>query len=343
MRLLLPTLAAALAMPGCTPLGQPVGDRGDGPDAGRAGAACDDPTHKAIDLTISPSVGYDDVPGGCWRLDGRLTVSGAITSLSMLGDLRGVSELVIDGTDLARLDLPDGLEVTGAVTIRNNPQLADLEGLRVPGDASCLTYLERVTVEDNAALTDLGGLAALTCVSGPVEIRNNVRLSEIALDRARRLEGGLEIRDNTALTRVSVGAVESITGDLVLHHNAALTEIAPLSQLRFLHGSLIVTDNDALTGLAAMLPATPIAIEGALTITDNATLTDLGAVARVQRVYGLLTIARNAQLDFCPAREVGCCVPHTGYAQIYDNRTSSCSQGHSWCWAQAGNTCPYAY
>jgi hypothetical protein len=330
---------------GCAPIGQPYHGGGDDPgvDGGTQESVCNDLVTKTMDLTLSgSSSSYTNLPTGCWKLDGKLTVSGSVASLADLGDLRGVADLVIDSAPLARIDTKSPLQVTRSIDIRNTTKLTDLANLAIPDDVTCLSYLASVSIVANSALTSLGGLGQLRCVSGSVTIQNNVNLTSIALDHARRLEGGLTIQDNTALTQLSLAALESVSQDLVIRHNVALTSVAAMPALQYLHGSVIIDNNTALTTLPSAMGTTPPVVEGALAITANPKLTNLGQFAHLSGVNTTISVSNNGQLDFCAAREVGCCVPHNGNALIQNNKNSSCNGPHSWCYDAQGGAC-YGY
>jgi hypothetical protein len=342
---LLASLASLTAM-ACAPIGQKGGDDdGTGPDAGVSDKPCDDPTIKTGNITISGANStVSNLPSGCWHLKGSLTVNGSVASLAMLGDLRQVNDLVINGTSLTAIDMAAPLAVTNTVDIENNTKLTSLDGLQLPDDASCLTYLKSLDITANPALTDLGGAAHLMCVSGAVTIQNNVELTEIRLDSAQRLEGGIKIADNTRVTSFSVAA-NSITGDLTIQHNAALTAIA-MPKLHYMHGSIIIDDNDLLTTLPTELMSPAPMVETNLTITNNAKLTELGQFTHLSSVNYVINITNNPQLDYCEAREIGCCVSHPGTASISTgnkNHTCSTTAPKPWCYADHGNSCPYSY
>jgi hypothetical protein len=340
------TTAALLAsLVACAPIGHSRTGDDSGPDAGVADQTCDSPTMKTLNLTLSGSdSSFSNLPTGCWHMNGTLTINGPVTSLAKLGKLHGVSDLVINGSNLTSIDTEMPLEVTRKLDIQNS-KLTSLANIKLPDDASCLTYLGSVNIVANSALTDLGGVAKLMCVSGPVTIQNNVALTAIHLDNARRLEGGLKVADNTRLAALSLGAVTSITGDLVVQHNASLISFTTLSALQFMHGSVTIDDNDALTALPTAMQTPAPVVEVSLSITGNAKLTDLGSFKRLQGVNGAVNITNNSSLDFCEARQVGCCVGHNGTAQVSSgNKTTSCNNGsHSWCWADNGGSCPYSY
>ena len=331
------------SLAGCAQIG-PHGDDSALPDADTSAAACDTPVVKTMNITVSDATTLKSIPTACWTLKGSLTVMGTATSLAKLGDLRQVDDLVINGGALTTIDTPSPLAVTHSVDIEGNANLTSLANLTLPNDATCLTYIDSITVKANPKLTDLGGVAQMMCVSSAAVISNNVNLTSIKLDAAQRLEGGLEVSYNDKLTSLSIGNVQSITHDLIIQNNKALTSFTTLSKLHFMHGSILIDSNPLLVTLPTeMLDPGPV-VELNLTITNNATLTELGAFTTLAGVNGSINITNNAQLDYCEARQVGCCVGHNGIASISTgNKNHSCSGAKPACAAANNNTCPYQY
>jgi hypothetical protein len=333
---------------GCAPIGGPHrGPGGDGPDAGTA-EACTDPVTKTMDVTLSAA---DTAPSGlptsgCWKLQGKLTVSGAANSLAKLGDLREVTDLVIDGAPIERIDSMNPVNVTHSILIQNTTALAGLSNITVPSDATCLSYVQSVSVVNNAALTSLGGIANLHCVSGAVTIQNNAKLTSAMLDSVIRLEGGLLIQDNTVLTEISLQKLQSITSDLVIRHNTALTTIDAMPAIQYLHGSVVIDNNAALTTLPTAMTDPMPYVEGNLTITSNPKLTNIGQFSHFRGANLAINVSNNTALDYCTqARAVGCCVPHNGTAEIHNNKNTGNCSVNSWChddptvWNAMGGNC----
>ena len=293
---------------GCAQLGHPGGRTHEGPDAGTEQATCDQVETKTMDLAFAGSdMSYAGLPTSCWKLQGKLTISGSVSSLAKLGDLREVQDLEINGGALTTIDTTSALKVTRTINIHDTTKLADLGKLDIAQDQTCLSYLASVSVVANSALTDLKNLQNVTCVAG-----------------------AFTIQDNTKLTTVSMSKVQSITHGtaldaIVIRHNAALTSIN-MNGLQYLHGSMTIDNNAALTTIGSMTTTFP-AIEGALTITGNTALTDLGTLDHSPGVLSGITITGNTALPYCQARHVGCCVSHSGTAQIGQGNTN-CG---SWC------------
>ena len=343
MRTTITALLCSFIATACAPIGETGGDY-DAPDAGVDGGAvnttCDNYESRTLDLTISGDSGFSGLPMTCWKLNGRLTLSGpAITSLAKLGDLREVKDLVIDNTGLSKIDSKSQFTVSGDVTIKNNAQLADIANVTVGPLA------RSITLEYNGALTGVGGLSKAEVISGATSIRNNAKLAKVEMGSVKRFEGGLTISDNAALTTLNLAAVES-TGSIVIRNNAALTNLGTMSNLAFIHGSLTIDNNDALTSLAnTMMAGTTfnerkVWVDTTVAITNNNALTQLGAIAHFKFVYGSVTVTGNSNLTYCEIRSVDCCVD-TDLIQHSGNKTTSCSSnGYSWCVAETGS-CPF--
>jgi hypothetical protein len=219
MRITIKALLCSLLATACAPIGEHGGDDGPdaGTDAGSASTVCDNYEQRSLDLTISGDAGFNGLPTKCWKLNGKLTLTGpAVTSLAKLGDLREVRDLIIDNTALTKLDSKSTLQVSGAVTIKNNTSLTDVANLTLAPEVTS------ITVEYNSALTSLGGLSKAVLVSGATTITNNAKLTSIALGSATRLEGGIAISDNAALKSLDLHSLVS-TNNFTVKNNGALT------------------------------------------------------------------------------------------------------------------------
>jgi hypothetical protein len=304
------------------------------PDGGVA-ANCTNAQTVTGDYTITGASGFRNIPTGCWNLTGKLQLSGSsITSVAQLGDLRHVDALELDGTALARFDSKSPVEVAGSITIHNNAQLTDVANI-VTMDAATLT---NVIVDYNPQLTKLA-LPRVTRVTGALAIGFNDKLTTVDLSRAARLEDGAIFCDNAVLATLNLSALQSV-GPLTIRHNAALASLGSLAALQFVHGDLTI-DNNAKLDLAGYTTGTIQHIDGSLVITNNTALTGVGQLTHAGGAGVGVAITGNSQLDYCPAKEIGCCVAHRNYASIANNTTTTCTQ-HSWCWTQQQG-CPYLY
>jgi hypothetical protein len=343
MRTTIKALLCSLLATACAPIGERGGN--DGPDAGvsdggSASTVCDNYEQRTLDLTISGDSGFSGLPTKCWKLVGKLTLSGpAVTSLAKLGDLREVRDLVIDNTGLTKLDTKSQLQVTGDIAIKNNTSLTEIANLTVA------PIVKTVTVEYNAQLTSLGGLAKTGIVTGATTIRNNAKLATVELGSVTRLEGGATISDNAALKSLDLKSLQSV-GNFVIRNNGALTSLGSMSALEFIHGALTIDNNDALVTLDNTMMSgsafgdRKVWVDTTVSVTNNAVLTEIGAIAHFKYVVGSVTVTGNGQLTYCEAREVDCCVD-TDVMVINANKTTSCNtSGYSWCLAETGN-CPF--
>ncbi|HTR50588.1 MAG TPA: hypothetical protein VMJ10_07770 [Kofleriaceae bacterium] len=327
-------VVCSLLAPACVNV--PHADYNFGADAGSGSAAtCSDPELVIQDLEVNGSAAPDGTPSGCWTLQGKLTVTGSgVTTLANLGQLQSVNELEVANTALTSFDTPLAIQVSGAVYIHDNAQLAAIDKV-----TPATSRIDSLRVENNAALTAVGtGLVAVQSVTNQTTFLNNGKLATIDLHQAQRLEGGLDIENDGALTSIEIDALNS-TADLTLKNNAVLTSIS-LGALQFIHGSLTI-DTNAKLDLGTAMTSTITAIDYNLAITNNAALTGIGNLDHAGGVIGTVNVSNNAQLDYCQARSIGCCVPHPGTAEIQNDGNNQCNSGHSWCYSNG--QCPYAY
>ncbi len=281
------------------------------PDAGAdSSTACTTVQVVSGDRTISGDTSASDLPDTCWKLAGKLSITGsAMTSLAKLGDLRAVGDLEIASTNLTSLDFTSPVDVTGHVHIHDNAQLADL-----------------------SKLAPQAGVVML-------DIENNAKLTAIALTSLTSISDSLVISNNAALTSLDLRALTSV-GSMTLSNDPLLASIGTLTGLTAIAGSLTIDHDSALANLDAF--ASPLsAIAGNLVITNNAALTDLGNLGHTGRIAGAVMITNNGHLDYCAAGEVGCCVQASSWT-LTNNMTSSCnSPNPPWCWNDSYG-CPYS-
>jgi hypothetical protein len=326
-------LTVALLAPACMDV--PHADYNFTPDAGSGSATCTNPELVVQDLQVDGNAAPDGVPSGCWTLQGKLLVTGSsVSSLANLGQLQSVQSLEIANSALTSFDAPLTLQVNGDVYIHDNAQLATIDHI-----APQTTRIDSLRVENNAALTSVGtGLVSVQYVTNQTTFLGNTLLATIDLHQAQRLEGGVDIENDAALTSIELDAMSS-SADVTVRNNAVLTTLS-LGALQYVHGSLTI-DSNAKLDLANGMTSTISSIDFNLAITNNAAMTQVGNLAHTGVVVGTISISDNSNLDYCPAREVGCCVNHEGVAQISNDKTNQCSANHSWCYS--GGQCPYQY
>lgn len=312
------------------------------PDAGTGSgdATCTTPKTVTADWSISSMSDFSNVPSTCYQLAGALTISTSdVTSLSKLGDLREVQDLTIDSTALAHIDTMSAIHVTGNVTITNNTDLTDLSNLHV----DTTDTLQDVTVTGNDALTSLGNLNRPGTIEGAVEVGNNGALTTVDFSQVQHFMAGLDIHDNAAATTLRLTNLVDVTGNFTIQNMGALTSLGAMSKLQSVFGSFIIDTNKTVASLADSMVATNMVVAGDMQITNNALLTNLGELAHSSRIGGELIVENNAQLTYCSAREIGCCVAHTSDV-ISGNKTNNDNGcAHSWCYAANNNSCPYQY
>ena len=131
------TLGFLFSITACAPVGGGFGNPGPGSGSGSGSntAKCDQMQSVSGNWTMNAnnditSDGNDSLPSGCYSIDGSLTLTGSsIDSVSKLGDIREVVDLVIDDTMLEKIDSMSPIHVTGSVTINHNDVLTDLTNL----------------------------------------------------------------------------------------------------------------------------------------------------------------------------------------------------------------------
>ncbi|WP_437498461.1 DUF7151 family protein [Sorangium sp. So ce1099] len=159
---------------------------------------------------------------------------------------------------LTDFSLP-ALRQTEWLSLSGNPRLAGLGGLAQLESVSLL-----MTVEDNLALADLSGLAALSVLGGYLEISGNHAMTRVGLARLERAEvidiGRVGISGNDRLEVVDMPALRRVDG-LGISWNDRLTDLS-LPSLARIPGGLNISMNPALPqceaeALAAQLVAQP--------------------------------------------------------------------------------------
>jgi hypothetical protein len=291
-------------------------------------------------VTIRTAADLDALPTGCWDLFATLRIDGGqVTSLAGLGELVGVNDLEITGTNLITIDSPLPIDVYGKLTIKNNARLTGLANLNLLREDIPV----EITVDNNAALTSLDGVADVTVIDGNLVIANNPRLQAAplrtleAVAGATRItsnaelttidlsrvatSGSIEIANNAALVNVAPPNATEITGHFILRGNRALTTLGSMSSLVRVVGNVTIDDNDALVNLAAFSTSMQF-VTGILTVSNNQLLADVGQLSRLAGI-GSITIVSNPSLSVCRAQEVDHCVTQHGAVTIQNNKPDS--------------------
>ncbi|XYI02278.1 hypothetical protein ACMHYB_21910 [Sorangium sp. So ce1128] len=187
------------------------------------------------------------------RDQGRLT-SFSLPALATVEEQVGIWY----NPSLTDFSLP-ALRQTEWLSLSGNPRLAGLGGLAQLESVSRL-----MTVEDNLALEDLSGLAALSVLGGFLEIRGNHAMTRVGLarlERAKLIEiGRVGSGGNDRLGVVDMPALRRVDG-LGISSNDRLTDLS-LPSLTRIPGALNISMNPALPqceaeALAAQLTGQP--------------------------------------------------------------------------------------
>jgi hypothetical protein len=114
---------------------------------------------------------------------------------------------------------------------------------------------------------DVGGLAGLAIVRGPLQVGPSVGLAQVALPGLREVTGRIRVVANGDLRELALPALER-AGAVSIEGNGALAGVA-IAELREVAGELVVAGNAEL----AVLEAPRLARVGQeLAIADNAAL-----------------------------------------------------------------------
>jgi hypothetical protein len=315
------SLAALLFATAC--MGQVGGDDGGSrpKQDSDTPAGCENPTEVTEPITIRSDADFAQVPTTCWDLYAKLRIEGpGIGSLSKLGSLKGVNDLEIVDTNLKTIDTKLPLAVYGAVVITGNKQLASLANMPIDNaDNLTATY----TVRNNPLLASLDGLKYIKAVEGELRISDNAALAEITLDELTSVTGALTIA-NTGATRIDLGSLQSvgrleiagntklttfdglaassIKGDFVLRGNPALASLGVMSSVTRVEGALMIEGNNALKNLDAFTSLQYIA--SSLTVTNNTALETLGRFNRLAGIGTTVAITGNTLLPHCAGHEI---------------------------------------
>src|SRR5690606_13685939 len=148
-----------------------------------------------------------------------------------------LGDLTIEGNDITNLDgLSNVTEITGGLTLWNNPQLTDINGL------SSLTHVGgALDIRYNASLAHLNALSGLTGIVVNMYIANNASLTNInGLSGLTGTESYVYIERNPLLENLnglsgltSIGGHTSIeeNSSLVVFDNAILNDILGLQNI----------------------------------------------------------------------------------------------------------------
>lgn len=225
---------------------------------------------QCADVTLSSQADVDSfqsTSGGCSTLSGVLTISGS------------------DITDLTPLS---GITSVGSLTVANNPQLTNLDGLsgliHLEGEANYGT--KGIVISDNPLLTSVSGLSGLSGSLGKLYILNNDALTNV--------DGFQNI------TTVSGNGID-------ISNNASLTSLAGLSQITGANPGLTVSNNEVLPNLDGLESLRIIALVRnsavSIFVSNNPSLVDVDALSNLRTMNGnteIIDFSNNPNLaDGC--------------------------------------------
>lgn len=331
-----------------------VGDEGGGSRPKKTSEetppGCETPKEVTASITIRSDADFAQVPTECWDLFGKLRIEGAgIGSLAKLGQLKGVNDLEIVDTNLKTIDTKLPLAVYGAITITGNKQLTSLANMPVDNADNLTTAY---TVRNNPLLTSLDGLKYVKAVEGELRITDNAALTDIALDELTTVSGAITIA-NTGATRIDLGSLQTVArleisgnpkltafdglaasaikGDFVLRGNPALANLGVMSSVTRVEGAMTIDGNNALKNLDAF--SSLQYITSSLSVTNNAGLETLGKLNRLSGIGTTVTITGNAALPYCSGHEIDHCV--TSGAVTVTNNKANTQSAQCTCWCSA--------
>lgn len=257
--------------------------------------------------------------GGKLKLFGPAQAPHTLRSAS-LPALRSIGGLLqIENCDSLRtLDLPVCTEV-GAVDVRRNHALADLDGLDALAalDPLQLPYHGSIGIWWNDGLADLDGLRHLTGRARSITVRENPALASVGgLGGLSFLDGDLEIADCGALTTLDGLGLRTIAGSCIVRSCLQLADLTGLDLLTSVGaylqvegcpqladltglgqlgscGLLAVQFNQGLVSLEGLGPLQQVTTSS-LILVSNPDLEDIGALEFLTRVQA------NLQIEGCP-------------------------------------------
>ncbi|HFA51115.1 MAG TPA: hypothetical protein ENJ95_19045, partial [Bacteroidetes bacterium] len=225
-------------------------------------------------------------------------------------------DLVISGADIYDLTpLSILTEVTNALVIQNNPNLASLTGLEnlttadifVLFDNPLLTNLQPLAnfnnpnltllrVERNNSLTSIAELGPINSVVQLEVVNNSQLLNLIGLENLTTVSSSFLLQDNNSLINIDeLSSLTSVGNSFLLTNNDGLEDINGLSQLTSAGGQFVIAFDNQLTnlnGLENLHSAEDFIIQ------DNAVLENIDALTSFNTTQKL-AIHNNPSLPAC--------------------------------------------
>ena len=188
-------------------------------------------THAAeVIVTTQAEVNDLTLPANATAIEGHVTI-GSETGMSDITDLSPLAAIT---------------EITGNVTVRNNPLLRNLMALN-----QLQTIGGSFEVENNALLTSLGEFSALQVIGGSFGAENNADLTSLGnFPALLSIKGSFGAENNADLTSLgNFPALQAIEGSFVVKNNALLTSLEGFPGLQAISGHFEVSGNAVLTSL----------------------------------------------------------------------------------------------
>lgn len=187
--------------------------------------------------------------------------------------------------------------------IESEADLAELDGVRV---------IEGDVQVNRTSLTDLDAFGCLEEVGGMLTIFGNAELTDLSgLDRLERIGGGFVFSENTAVPDLAgLGSLREIGEIVQVEVDGQLVDQP--------QGSLVIQDNDAMTGISGMTSLATI--WGALNIRDNDVVEHIDGLRGLRTLGTQFAVTHNPSLCISSVNQVGAGI--TDPAQPRDNWSS---------------------
>jgi hypothetical protein len=226
-------------------------------------------------------------------INGNLRI-GSFTTISDIGDLTPLMSIqnvtgrlsISDNPVLGTLNGLENMVAAGQLYIDNNPSLQSLTAL-----SNLTGVIGVLSVSYNNALTSLNGLEGIPS-AGIVRIRNNNSLTSIDALQSITMEGSIYISSNESLSSITALSNVTTASRIEIYNMPLLTSLDGLQQLTTV-GLLRISLNNGLTNLAALNNL--VTVES-FSIGGNDGLTSLNGLENLMSVDWLL-IGRDIDFD----------------------------------------------
>ncbi|WP_196887832.1 T9SS type A sorting domain-containing protein [Aureivirga sp. CE67] len=210
----------------------------------------------------------------------------AITDNQILENLDGISNI--------------GTEIGTTINIRENPVLANLNGLH-----NIVHIKSALTIEDNDSLLDLEGLNNVETIGNPpttyitfhdLKIKGNANLTNIsALSNLQHVDNHVEISGNGSLTTLEgLEGLTVVNGDLRIQTNEVLENLSGIQNITSVKKHFSIIDNPILNSLDSFVNLTEVG--GSININKNHALVNLIGLNQLNIANGYLNIRDNDAL-----------------------------------------------